>query len=165
MSFYVYILRCSDGSYYTGHTETPGARLAAHQTGDFEGYTHSRRPVTLVFTQEFPTREEALASERRDQRLVAGKERGAHSWRLAELGALVQEPPLPFKQVLTPYTGQPPPPTTPLSPSIPSPPFVLSEGSGLHIRPTKVGCSVRSRSRRTEPEAGSGFHSPMAPTR
>ena len=65
MSFYVYILRCSDGSYYTGHTETPGARLAAHQTGDFEGYTHSRRPVTLVFTQEFPTREEALASERR----------------------------------------------------------------------------------------------------
>ena len=47
MSFYVYILRCSDGSYYTGHTETPGARLAAHQTGDFEGYT--RQPPSCDF--------------------------------------------------------------------------------------------------------------------
>ena len=65
MSYYVYILRCSDGSYYTGHTENLEARLAAHQSGHFAGYTHTRRPVTLVFTQEFPTREEALASERR----------------------------------------------------------------------------------------------------
>ena len=65
MSYYVYILRCSDGSYYTGHTDNLESRLAAHQSGRFGGYTHTRLPVTLVFTQEFPTREEALASERR----------------------------------------------------------------------------------------------------
>ena len=88
MSFYVYILRCSDGSYYTGHTETPGARLAAHQTGDFEGYTRSRRPVTLVSTQEFPTREEALASQRqikgwtraKKEALIAGNWESLAHW-------------------------------------------------------------------------------------
>ena len=64
MSFYVYILRCSDGSYYTGHTEDPEARLASHESGRLPGYTQQRRPVTLVFTEEFPTRGEALESER-----------------------------------------------------------------------------------------------------
>ena len=65
MRYHVYILRCSDGSYYTGHTENLESRLAAHQSGHFGGYTHTRLPVTLVFTQKFPTRVEALASERR----------------------------------------------------------------------------------------------------
>ena len=64
MSFYVYILRCSDGSYYTGHTEDPEARLSAHESGRLPGYTQQRRPVKLVFTEEFPTRGEALESER-----------------------------------------------------------------------------------------------------
>ena len=65
LTYHVYILRCSDGSYYTGHTDSLEPRLAAHQSGHIHGYTHTRRPVTLVFTQEFPTRDEALASERR----------------------------------------------------------------------------------------------------
>ena len=37
MSYYVYILRCSDGSYYTGHTENLEVRLASHQSGHFMG--------------------------------------------------------------------------------------------------------------------------------
>ena len=64
MPYHVYILRCSDGSYYTGHTDNLEARLAAHQSGHIQGYTHTRRPITLVFTQEFPMRQEALSSER-----------------------------------------------------------------------------------------------------
>lgn len=65
MSFWVYILRCVDGSYYTGHTEDLERRLAEHQAGQVAGYTATRCPVTLCFSEEFPTREEALASERR----------------------------------------------------------------------------------------------------
>ncbi len=64
MSFWVYILRCADGSYYTGHTEDLEKRLAGHNSKQYAGYTSTRLPVTLVFSQEFPSREEALASER-----------------------------------------------------------------------------------------------------
>ncbi len=64
MSFYVYILRCADGSYYLGHTDDLEARIAAHHMGAIEGHTRIRRPVTLVFADEFPSREDALARER-----------------------------------------------------------------------------------------------------
>ncbi|HLA19013.1 MAG TPA: GIY-YIG nuclease family protein [Dehalococcoidia bacterium] len=64
MSFFVYILRCSDGSYYVGHTDDLEPRLAAHERGEIAGYTRKRRPVRLAFAEEFGTREEALARER-----------------------------------------------------------------------------------------------------
>ena len=60
MSFYVYILRCSDGSYYVGHTDDLETRVAAHNRGEIEGYTRGRRPVRLVFADGFPSREDAL---------------------------------------------------------------------------------------------------------
>lgn len=64
MSFWVYMLRCADGSYYTGHTDSLEGRVGQHLTGAIPScYTFSRRPVELVFSQEFATREEALASE------------------------------------------------------------------------------------------------------
>jgi len=65
MSFWVYILRCADGSYYTGHTDNLEKRVAEHQAGELPGYTFYRRPVTVVYTEAFLTREEALVSERR----------------------------------------------------------------------------------------------------
>jgi tRNA/rRNA methyltransferase len=64
MSFYVYILRCADGSYYVGHTDDLERRLAAHQNGEISGYTSSRRPVELVFAEEFASRDEAFLRER-----------------------------------------------------------------------------------------------------
>ena len=64
MAFYVYILRCSDGSYYTGHTDNLEARLAAHQSRAIPGYTFKRRPVSLVFSEQFISREEAYERER-----------------------------------------------------------------------------------------------------
>jgi len=65
MSFWTYILRCADGSYYTGHTDDLDRRFAQHQTGEIDGYTHSRRPVELMWSQDFASREEALAAEMR----------------------------------------------------------------------------------------------------
>ena len=64
MSFFAYILRCADGSYYVGQSDDLDARLGAHQTGSLPGYTQNRRPVTLVWSQKFPDREPAFAAER-----------------------------------------------------------------------------------------------------
>ena len=65
MSFWVYILKCNDNSYYTGHTDNLEKRLAEHQQQAHRScYTATRLPVELCFQQAFPTREEALASER-----------------------------------------------------------------------------------------------------
>ncbi|MBX9731888.1 MAG: GIY-YIG nuclease family protein [Sphingomonas sp.] len=64
MSFYAYMLRCADGSYYTGHTDDLEHRIAQHQHGELEGYTQGRRPVELVWSEYFQTRLEALEVER-----------------------------------------------------------------------------------------------------
>jgi putative endonuclease len=64
MSFWVYILRCADNSYYTGHTDNLEERIGKHKLGLIEGYTSIRLPVRMVFSEHFATREEALASER-----------------------------------------------------------------------------------------------------
>jgi predicted GIY-YIG superfamily endonuclease len=64
VAFFAYILRCSDGSFYAGHTEDLEARLAAHASGLLGGYTAKRRPVRLVWSQSFATRDEAFAAER-----------------------------------------------------------------------------------------------------
>ena len=64
MDFYAYLLRCSDGSYYAGHTDQMEVRLAQHQAGALGGYTARRRPVELVWCDLFPTRDEAFAAER-----------------------------------------------------------------------------------------------------
>jgi predicted GIY-YIG superfamily endonuclease len=51
MSFWVYILRCADGSYYTGHTDNLEHRIGQHLAGEADGYTATRNPVELVFSQ------------------------------------------------------------------------------------------------------------------
>ena len=64
MAFWVYILQCADGSYYTGHTDNLEMRIQQHHVGAIAScYTLNRRPLKLVFSQDFTTREEALASE------------------------------------------------------------------------------------------------------
>ncbi|MEH3047269.1 TrmH family RNA methyltransferase [Sphingomonas adhaesiva] len=64
MSFHAYMLRCADGSFYIGHTDDLDARIAAHQSGSLGGYTATRLPVALVWSQDFPSRDEALTAER-----------------------------------------------------------------------------------------------------
>ena len=64
MSFWVYIIKCSDGSYYTGHTDDLDRRIAQHLEGEISScYTFDRRPLELVFAKEFPNREAALGTE------------------------------------------------------------------------------------------------------
>ena len=63
MSFWVYMLKCADDSYYVGHTDNLDARMSQHNNGQIAGYTSSRLPVYLVFSQDHSTRDEALAAE------------------------------------------------------------------------------------------------------
>ena len=63
MAFWTYILRCRDGRYYTGHTDDLERRLGAHQTGGFCAFTTSRRPVILIWSECFGSREEALQAK------------------------------------------------------------------------------------------------------
>jgi putative endonuclease len=65
LHFWVYLLRCADGSFYAGHTEDLEKRLQQHQDGSLPGYTSKRRPVTLVWADHSNCREDALAFERR----------------------------------------------------------------------------------------------------
>lgn len=61
---WVYILECADGTYYTGCTSDLDTREWQHQTGFFGGYTASRRPVKVVWADEFENIAEAVAFER-----------------------------------------------------------------------------------------------------
>jgi predicted GIY-YIG superfamily endonuclease len=64
MSFWTYMLHCADGHFYVGHSDDIDARIGAHQSGLMPGFTSTRLPVTLVWSDEFPSRYEALQAER-----------------------------------------------------------------------------------------------------
>jgi len=70
---FVYILRCADGTLYTGWTNDLDRRLAAHSAGSGAKYTRVRLPVELVYTEALPTREEAMSREWHIKRLPRGK--------------------------------------------------------------------------------------------
>jgi putative endonuclease len=79
MSAYVYILKCSDGSYYLGSTRTAlETRVGEHNAGKHEGYTYTRRPVVLLWAEEFQQITDAIAFERR-----------LKGWSRAKNGALI----------------------------------------------------------------------------
>ena len=61
--YYVYILKCSDGTYYTGYTDDPERRAMVHNNGRGAKYTRSRRPVELIYTEEFDDKTEAQRRE------------------------------------------------------------------------------------------------------
>jgi predicted GIY-YIG superfamily endonuclease len=64
MGFFVYILKCSDSSYYTGSTDDISRRLYEHVSGaNSKSYTFRRRPVQLVWCEEYPTKYEARLHE------------------------------------------------------------------------------------------------------
>ena len=63
MKGYAYLLKCSDGSLYAGWTNDPDRRLKAHNNGTASKYTRSRRPVEMVYLEEFETKSEAMKRE------------------------------------------------------------------------------------------------------
>lgn len=72
---YVYIAQCIDGTLYTGYAIDLEKRLVAHNTGRGAKYTASRRPVSLVYSESFESKSDALRRERELKRLPrAGKQ-------------------------------------------------------------------------------------------
>ncbi|HEY3279666.1 MAG TPA: GIY-YIG nuclease family protein [Gemmatimonadales bacterium] len=70
MTWIVYVLRCRDGSLYTGATNDLARRLAAHRAGRASAYTRSRRPVRLAYREGQPDRRAALRREAAIKRLT-----------------------------------------------------------------------------------------------
>jgi putative endonuclease len=63
--FYLYILKCINGVYYVGHTDNIDQRMSQHNLGLINNcYTKNKRPVELVYLQDFPTRDAAFSAER-----------------------------------------------------------------------------------------------------
>ncbi|MBL8547083.1 MAG: GIY-YIG nuclease family protein [Hyphomonadaceae bacterium] len=81
MASWVYLLRCADGSYYTGVTSNIEQRLDQHYHGKI-GYTAKRKPFEYVWSDEFANIDDAIAFRKAGEGLVARQERSAHSRRL-----------------------------------------------------------------------------------
>jgi predicted GIY-YIG superfamily endonuclease len=88
--FWVYLLRCADGSYYTGHTDDLDRRMAQYHAGECEGYVATRLPVALVWSQETTTREEALSAERKIKGWSRKKKEAMTRGDWAEVSALAR---------------------------------------------------------------------------
>ena len=85
-SYWVYILRCGDGSLYTGIARDVDRRLAVHRSGKGAKYTRSRLPLTLVYREEQPDKPVALRREMAIKRLTR-----AEKLRLIENGSVALE--------------------------------------------------------------------------
>lgn len=66
---YTYIVKCSDGTFYTGWTNDLTRRMEAHNQGRGAKYTKASRPVTLIYYETFETKEEAMKREYAIKRL------------------------------------------------------------------------------------------------
>ncbi len=73
--WYVYIVRCSDKSLYTGVTSDIQRRLKEHNSGKGGRYTKSRAPVTLVYSEAYKTKSEALSRESQIKRWSRAKKK------------------------------------------------------------------------------------------
>lgn len=83
---FVYIVRCADGTFYTGWTTDLDRRVAQHNAGRGARYTRQHRPVTLVYSEELPDRRSAMRRElaikrydrSRKERLIVGADDETH---------------------------------------------------------------------------------------
>ena len=117
------MLRCADGRYYTGHTDNLERRVGQHQAGGCCDFTERRRPVSLVWSEYFGSRLEALEAER----IVGGWSRAKKEALIAGNWSMVSHfarPPKErgFSTSLETNGGG-------VKPDTASPPFVSSEGS------------------------------------
>ena len=73
VTFYVYILRCADGTYYVGATDDLQQRLAVHSSGKGPKHTAVRRPVELLYSESHKTQADAVRRERQIKRWSRAK--------------------------------------------------------------------------------------------
>lgn len=71
--WHVYILRCSDNSLYIGHSHDLDQRLVTHNEGNGPLYTRKRRPVEIVYTEEYKSQPEAIKREKQIKRWTRAK--------------------------------------------------------------------------------------------
>ena len=96
MSYFVYILNCSDSSYYVGVTNNVEKRVWEHNQGIVPGYTSKRKPVRLVYYQEFLEINEAIAFEKQ-----------LKGWRRAKKEALIKNNIEELKKLSDSYNSHP----------------------------------------------------------
>ena len=68
--FFVYILQCKDGTYYTGYTNDLENRIALHNSGNGAKYLRGKLPVKLVYAKEYHYYKNALRGERKIKKLT-----------------------------------------------------------------------------------------------
>lgn len=73
--YYVYLLLCDDGSYYTGYTKDVASRLARHRNGSGARYTRMRKPEKVVYLEQFRTRSAAMGRERQIKKFSHSRKR------------------------------------------------------------------------------------------
>jgi predicted GIY-YIG superfamily endonuclease len=85
---FVYILRCSDGTYYVGHTNDLAKRESLHNAGVGAAYTAARRPVEMVYSERLPSTLDAIRREHQVKRWSAAKKQALSSGNSAKLRSL-----------------------------------------------------------------------------
>ncbi|MBT5337919.1 GIY-YIG nuclease family protein [Candidatus Falkowbacteria bacterium] len=91
-TYFTYILKCSDGSFYTGITNDLDARLSGHQRGlNSKSYTYSRRPVKLVYSNDFYDVNEAISLEKQIKGWSRRKKIALIEGRIDDLIAIANE--------------------------------------------------------------------------
>lgn len=73
--YWVYILECGDGTYYTGYTTDLGARFQLHSMGKGAKYTRGRGPLKLAYFMEYQTQRWAMRQERKIKKLTRAKKK------------------------------------------------------------------------------------------
>ena len=91
MNGYMYILKCADGSYYTGSTTDLQRRLLQHQMGEGANYTKKRLPVELVYYEEYERVDEAFYREKQVQGWTRKKKEALINGRFLELPQLARK--------------------------------------------------------------------------
>ncbi len=87
-SGFVYILECSDGTYYTGSTKDLERRIQQHQAGEGAKYTKKRLPVKLIYSEEFDRIDAAFYREKQIQSWSRKRKQALIDGRLEELPEL-----------------------------------------------------------------------------
>jgi putative endonuclease len=96
---YLYIVRCADGSLYIGTTRgSLDYRISQHNAGTFVGYTDSRRPIVLIYSEHFERIEDAIANERKLKKWTRAKKEAYISGDLATLKKLSKRGPRPSRR-------------------------------------------------------------------
>ena len=76
MGWYVYILECTDKSFFTGLTTSLADRIAKHNEGKASKYTSTRRPIKLVYSEEYTSRSQAQKAEAAIKKMTREEKKG-----------------------------------------------------------------------------------------